>query len=142
MSPSFSTAESQWLAQLAVMREAIAEVKLDQPTGEFQKYGQDLVMDDEDLSGGSSDEIWDIFSEDEVNGRSGSISNNSDEIDPTLDGEDNGYDLEWLREKCMALTDRHNSGLESDHLQDHLRKLLMSNMGSKSSGITTGPNFY
>lgn len=139
MSPSFSTAESQWLAQLAAMREAIAEIKLDQPTGEFQSYGQDLVMEDEDLSERSSDEIWDIFGGDEVNGHSTSISNDSDEFDSFLDGERNGFDLEWLREKCVALADHHSSGLESEHLQDHLRKLLMSKMGSELSNIIRDP---
>lgn len=135
MSPSFSTAESEWLAQVAAMREAIAEIKLTQPTGEFETYGQDTVMDDGDLSDRSSDEIWDIFSEDEVNGRSGSISNDSDELEPTLDVEGSGYNFGWLREKCLALTDRHSSGLECSQLEDHLRKLLLSDMGSKSSGI-------
>lgn len=132
MSPSFSTAESQWLAQLAAMREAIAEIKLDQPHGGLQSYGQSLMLDDEDLSEGSSDEIWDIFGEDQVNGHSSSISNGSDELDVLTDGEDKTFDLEWLQEKCVALTDRHGVGLESEQLQDQLRNLLMSNMGSES----------
>lgn len=130
MLPSFNTAESQWLAQLAAMREAIAEVKLDQSTGELQKYGEDLVMDDGNLSGESSDEIWDIFSEDDVNGYSSSISNDHDEIKPDTDGEDSGYDLEWLGEKCRALTNHNSSGLESNHLQDQLFELLISDMQS------------
>ena len=133
MSLSFSSAESQWLAQLAAMREAIAEVKLDQPTGDFESYGHDL--DDEDLSEGNSDEFWDIFGEDNVNGHSSSISNHSDERDGILDGEDNVYDLEWLQEKCVALTDRHSSGLESERLQEDLRRLLMSKMRSELSSI-------
>ena len=142
MSPSFSSAESQWLAQLAAMREAIAEVKLDQSTGEFQSYGHDLLIDDEDLSEESSDEIWDIFGEDQVNGHSSSTSNDSDELDAVPDGEGKSYDLEWLREKCVALTDRHSSGLESEHLQDQLRRLLMSNMGSElSNSIPRLPTF-
>lgn len=140
MSPSFSTAESQWLAQLAAMREAIAEVKFDQPIGELQSYGQDLVINDEDLSEGSLDDIWDVFGEDQVNGYSSSISNDLDEPDSILNGEDNSYDLEWLREKCVALTDRHGSGLESEHLQDQLRKLLKADMGSELSSIIQRPS--
>ena len=131
MSPSFSNAESQWHAQLAAMREAIAEIKLDQPNGEFQSYGQDLVIDDEDLSERSSDEIWDIFDEDQVNDRSSSISNGSDQLDTLPDGEYKPSDLEWLQEKCVALTDRHGLGLDSEQLQEQLRNLLMSNLGSE-----------
>lgn len=131
MSPSFSTAESQWHAQLAAMREAIAEIKVDQPNGEFQSYGQDLEIDDEDLSEGSSDEIWDIFAEDQANDHSSSISNDSNELDALPNGEYKPNDLEWLQEKCVALTDRHGLGLDSKQLQDQLWNLLMSNLGSE-----------
>jgi antiviral helicase SLH1 len=138
MSPSFSTAESQWLAQLAAMREAIAEVKLDQSTSQLQKYGQDIVMDDGDLSGESSDEIWDIFGEDDINGCSSSVPNDQAESEPNIDGEYSGYDLEWLREKCRALTYHNSSGLETNHLQDQLLALLVSDMQSKSSSSCIG----
>lgn len=150
MSPSFSTAESEWLAQVAAMREAIAEIKLTQPiTGAVESYGQHIVSEDDDweLNDRSlTDEIWDIFSEDddEVNGggRSGSTSNDSDneELEATFVGgeEGLGYDLEWLQGKCLALTDRQSSGLDSSQLQDHLHKLLLSEMGSKSWGIYRG----
>jgi antiviral helicase SLH1 len=114
------------------MRAAIAEMKLDHTTGELPKYGQDILKDDEDLSAASSDEIWDIFSPDEVNGSStSSLVDGSDEAEPTLNGENLHYNLEWLREKCVALTDHHRSGLDSDQLQDHLCKLLFSSMESE-----------
>jgi hypothetical protein len=114
------------------MRAAIAEMKLDNSTGELPKYGQDILKDDESLSAASSDDIWDIFSPDEVNGSSnGSLADGSEEAQPTLDGGNVEYNLEWLREKCVALTDHHRSGLDSDQLQDHLCKLLFSNMESE-----------
>lgn len=137
MSPSFNIAESQWLAQLAAMREAIAELKLDQPLGELPKYGQDIVMNDEDPSGGSLDGIWDVFGDDEVDG---SISSYSDEIEQAVNGD--VYDLEWLRDKCMDITDRQGSDLESGHLQDHVYQLLLSNIGSTSLGIFTDHHDY
>ena len=73
-----------------------------------------------------------------MNGRSGSNSNYSDneELEAAFGGEGLDYNLEWLQEKCLALTDRQGSGLESSQLQDHLHKLLLSEMGSKSWGIS------
>lgn len=61
-------AESQWLAQLTAMREAIADLKLPKDPAQDQlSYGSDLELDlDEDYSSpGTVDDIWDVISSDD-----------------------------------------------------------------------------
>ena len=124
MSPA---AESQWLAQLAAMRDAIAGLKLDQSNGSMQDYGCDLLVEDDDLTGDSgNDDIWDVFSEEEDN----------DYCSDLLDGEESfldrntsidGYDPSWLHGKCLEFTSG-KSGLDASELQQELSALLASDM--------------
>lgn len=128
MSPAAESAESQWLAQLAAMREAIAGLKLEQPNGSVQEYGHDLLVDDDDLTGDSGkDAIWDIFSEEEDYVYSSDLL---DEDDENLPGEGTFGDkhgLDWLRSKCVAFTSR-KSGLDASELHEQLLALLESDM--------------
>ncbi|KAK5018254.1 putative steryl acetyl hydrolase mug81, partial [Cryomyces antarcticus] len=125
MSPSAETAESLWLAQLSAMREAIAELKLPRQD-DGQVYGQDIVVDDEDFSGtNSSDDIWDLISDDEDDPYSSDQLDGADgySSDAFVDGD--AYDQSWLRKQCMELATR-GSGLDSDALQEQLMAALSS----------------
>jgi antiviral helicase SLH1 len=128
MSPAAESTESQWLAQLAAMREAIAGLKLNQSNGNVQEYGHDLLVEDEDLTGDSgNDDIWDVFSEDEGCEYSSDLL---DEEDGTLleeetFGDKNGQD--WLRNKCVAFTSG-KSGFDASELHEQLLALLVSDM--------------
>lgn len=126
MSPSVASAHSQWLAQLAAMREAIAELKLDQASGDAQAYGHDIEVDDNDFSGSSgSDDIWDVSSEGE------DVEYSSDHLEGTepdrLNGyvEAYGYGPAWLRSKCVTFASRR-SGLDGEELEEQLLALLAS----------------
>ena len=64
MSPLLDSMESEWRAQLRSMREAIAELKLDQRNGETKGYGHDIDLDGGDITGGSgSEDVWDVWSD-------------------------------------------------------------------------------
>lgn len=66
MSPSLKNPESEWRAQYAAMRQALTTVSTDELGVESKSYGHDIVLEDEDLTGsGGSDDLWDIFSDDE-----------------------------------------------------------------------------
>lgn len=130
MSPSLESAEAQWLAQLRTMREAIADLKLDQQNGDVQPYGHDIPLDDDEFTGGSgSDDIWDIISDEE-----GEVYS-SDYIDGEEDlVTENGaggavYGQAWLTERCIAFA-RGRTGLNPDEVQEQIVSVLASDSNS------------
>ena len=128
MSPVAKSAESQWLAQLATMREAITELKLDHANGAVQEYGHDLLVEDDDITGDSgNDDIWDVFSEEEDYQYSSDFLEEGDE--PLQDQEItyDQYSRDWLTNKCLAFTSG-KSGLDAGELQGELSALLVSDM--------------
>lgn len=129
MSPSLETAESQWLSQLTAMRNAIAELKLDdQPNGQAQAYGQDIVVNDEDLTGGSgSDDLWNVFSDEEDDEYSSDMLDGVDDYSPDLNVETGPYGNEWLKSKCFAIANT-KVGLNPEELEQQLSAMLASDM--------------
>ena len=121
MTPELEAAQAEWLSQLATMRRAIADLKLDQPDKNAQPYGQDIVVDEEDLSGGSgSDDFWDI-SDDEEDEYS------SDSLDRSAAGsaKDEVLGMDWLKAKCFSFAERR-SGLNAEELEGQVIALLSS----------------
>ncbi|MCJ1382493.1 hypothetical protein MMC17_005606 [Xylographa soralifera] len=129
------TAQSQWLAQLASMRQAIAELKLDKTSSTDPSYGQDLLVDD-DLTGGSgSDDIWDILSEEEDDGYSSDLL---DELrEPLNNGHINGVSrgLEWLGMRTTSLAGQ-KSGLDAQELQGQILAMLASDSNENELQIS------
>lgn len=118
--------ESQWLAQLAAMRQAVVEIKLDQQDGQVKRYGHNIVVDDEDLSDENLDEIWDMSSDTEDD----YSSDNSKNLECTMN--QNNQEkfknaLGWLKSQCDLLTNRRHR-LDAGRLQDQLYTLLISDM--------------
>ncbi|PYH72833.1 RNA helicase SLH1 [Aspergillus vadensis CBS 113365] len=118
--------ESQWLAQLAAMRQAIADLKLPQDPAKDTSYGSDLDLDfDEDYSspGTADDDIWDIISSDEE------ASDDFDDYDelpspPTS----SGYDQLWLEQKCVSLA-ANKSGMDARELAQQITAALATDSG-------------
>ena len=133
MSSTAFTAESEWLGQLAAMREAIAELRLGQQNGLSSAYGNEVPVDDEDDDSNDStnDDIWDVYSEidgseyssDLLNGAEGYASPKTKNYE---------HSSEWLNEKCKALAGR-TGGLSASELQDEISVLLSSDT---SGGIS------
>ncbi|OCK86369.1 Sec63-domain-containing protein [Lepidopterella palustris CBS 459.81] len=122
MSPSLENAQSQWLEQLAAMREAIADLKLRADGAQGQSYGQDILFDDDELSGtASGDDIWDLISDEWEDGYS---SDHLDGVDLVTEGKE-AYDQEWLRKKCEDIAKR-SSGLNGTALQEQIMAVLAS----------------
>lgn len=131
MSSSLQNAESEWLAQYASLRQTLAELKIEQPNVETKGYGHDIVLDDEDLTGGScSDDLWNVFSDDEQDGEY-----SSDMLDGITDFPNcepksaYSYRQEWLKSKCLAFASSR-SGLDAEELQQQLSAMLASDMRS------------
>ena len=124
MSPSLENAQSQWLAQLTAMREAIAKLKIPTDGEKGYTYGQDILLGDDELSGtASGDDIWDLISdewEDEYS------SDHLDEVDIVGLGQ-NVYDQTWLSRKCDIIAQR-SSGLNGPALQEQIMAVLTSDI--------------
>ena len=127
MSPSLDNAQSQWLAQLTAMREAIAELKIPTDGEKARIYGQDILLDDDELSGtASEDDIWDLISDEWEDGYSSDHLDEVGGVGPTQ----NVYDQTWLSRKCDTIAQR-SSGLNGPALQEQITAILASD----SNGI-------
>ena len=127
MSPALQAAEAEWLAQLASMRKAIQDLKLDQQNFKTNAYLNGDSVTDDDLGGGSSDDIWDIsdneyeYSSDSLEESDGVLTNGSK---PGTFGRD------WLRSKCADFGAR-KSGLNASELEQQVMALLASDSQGK-----------
>lgn len=130
MSPSLESAEAQWLAQLRAMREAIAELKLDQQIGDVLPYGHDIPVDDDEFTGGSgSDDIWDLVSEEEGEVYSSDYIDGEEDVLPQNATDGAAYGQGWLTENCVSFA-RGRTGLDPDEVQQQIRSLLASDSNS------------
>ena len=123
MSKALADLESQWLAQMTAMRQAIAELQL--PPLQDKPYGADLQLDEGDFSADSfSDDIWEV-------------SSGLDDSPPSDDGHEgvNGfashrptegaYDQAWLRSRCENFV-RFRSGINADDVFGQITAVLAS----------------
>ena len=129
MSSSLENAESEWLAQYASLRQTLAELTTKLPNVETEGYGHDIVLDEEHLTGGScSDDIWNVFSDDEQDG--GYSSDMLDGITDLPNYKPKTADLhgqEWLKINCLAFASSR-SGMDAEELQQQLFAMLASDM--------------
>lgn len=129
MSPALRNAKSEWLAQYAALRQMLANLNIERPNGETKAYGHDMILDDEDLTGGSgSDDLWNVFSDDEED-----REYSSDMLDCVKDSPNSevksaySYGQEWLGSKCLAFASSR-SGMDAEELQQQLSAMLASDM--------------
>jgi antiviral helicase SLH1 len=122
MSSSLHAAQAQWLEQLEAMRKAIADLHLPSDAEQGPAYGDDLELDDDDLSGAASgDDIWDVISDEFEEEYS------SDHLEGYV-GEHSAkeaYDQHWLADRCRQVAQR-GSGLDASALQEQLFAVLAS----------------
>jgi len=109
------------------MREAIAELKLNQRNDEVQAYGDEIVVDEDIARDSGSEDPWDVWSdEEETEESSGFVDGyDGDYADSAL--EDTAYDRDWLERRCHILATA-NSGLNAGQLEEQLLALLASDM--------------
>ena len=131
MSPSPENAGSEWLAHYALLRQTLAELKIEEPNGETEEYGHDIVLDDEDLACGSgSNDLWHVFSDNEQD--EGYSSDMLDGVTDSPNGKPESaysYGQEWLSSKCLALASS-KPGAGAEELQQQLSAMLASDMRS------------
>ena len=129
MSPSLENIESAWLAQYAVMRQTLDEMRSEQLILETKGYGHEIVLEDEDFTCSSgSEDLWNTFSDDELD-----VEHSRDMTDGVTDYP-NGkpmaaypYKQEWLRSRCLDFASS-KPGMDAAELQQKLSAMLASDM--------------
>lgn len=128
MSQLLDSMESEWRAQLRSMREAIAELKLDQRNGETKGYGHDIDLDGGDITGGSgSEDIWDVWSDEGETAESSDMWDDFDEGLPATNDVQIHYNWRWLQLMCDSLA-KGRSGLDAGQLVESISTILESDM--------------
>ena len=123
MAPALGAAEAEWLAQLASMRKAIQDLKLDQQNYDPSVFEAENSLTDEDLGGGNSDDIWDISDEEDDEYSSDSLEIPEENL---LNGtKPISFGKDWLRAKCANFAARR-SGLDASELEQQITALLAS----------------
>ncbi|KAJ4423708.1 putative steryl acetyl hydrolase mug81 [Gnomoniopsis sp. IMI 355080] len=123
-SASVTGAEAQWLAQVAAMKAAIADLKL--PVGSTN--GDTALSeedDDFDLSSGSSDshDVWDFISDAEIEDlglHSGDLMYGTDEFE-----QETPYGPQWFTTKCIEVA-AHRDGFPAETFQEQILEALRS----------------
>lgn len=127
MAPSVTEAEAQWLAQVAAMKAAIAELNLSQPshTANGDSAIADFDDDDFDLSSasGGAHDVWDFISDAELEDLgldSGDLMDGTDDI-----YQEHPYGPQWFTTKCIEVA-AHRDGLPAELLQEQIQEALRS----------------
>lgn len=129
MSPAaVAGAEAQWLAQVAAMKAAIADLKL--PNGSTNggsAVGSGVDDDDDyfDLSSGNGDshDVWDFISDaelEELGLDSGDMMDGTDEF-----AQEPPYGPQWFMAKCIEVA-THRDGFPPETLQEQILEALRS----------------
>ena len=126
--------ESEWLAQMTAMRQAIADLKLPPLQNESQMYGADVNFDEES-SDSLEDDIWDV--DGELN-----ESPPSEDVDQAINGfktpeirVDGTRDRSWLHNKCRSFANSR-SGMDAADLEGQILALLASDSSDDELQMT------
>ncbi|KAL4737031.1 Sec63 Brl domain-containing protein [Aspergillus similis] len=119
--------ESQWLAQLAAMRQAIADLNLTKDPANAQlTYGSDLDLDldEHSSSAGTVDDVWDLISSDEESTSEG-VYEIDDLPSPPVSEQ---YDQTWLQQRCQLLAFQQ-SGMDAKEVLQQIIAALATDSG-------------
>jgi antiviral helicase SLH1 len=121
MAGTVFASESEWLAQMRAMRQAMAELNLPPLPEDSQMYGADVNFDEESTDS-LDDDIWDVESVDDD-------SPPSDDAHPPVNGlpvsPEGQHDRAWLHNKCVSFA-QSRSGMDAADLEGQIAALLAS----------------
>lgn len=127
---STSNAETQWLAQVAAMKAAIAELNLPAHSINGDSAVDDQDDDEFDLSSssGGAHDVWDFISDaelEELGLDSGDLMDGTDGLD-----QEAPYGPQWFVTKCFEVA-AHRDGLPGETLQQQILDVLKANQGEE-----------
>lgn len=128
MSPSANNdAQTQWLAQVAAMRAAIADLNLPSKPLNGDWSTDDDFEDDEDIgwmpASGDGQDVWDFISDSEIEKLGLDSSSSLDGADGL--GDEPAFDRQWFATRCITVAN-HRDGLPADTLQEQVMDALRS----------------
>jgi len=134
MSPALEDAGAQWLAQVAAMRDAIANLNLPKINGTSDEvsadYGTGVWSDEDDFSPASpTDDIWDLV-DDDVDTSDSDMLDGLDNAFPVMTVKDDPSEGNWLQWNLQIITIGEN-GLDPQALEQQILAILASD----SSGM-------
>ena len=111
------------------MRQALADLRVEQPVGEGRGYGHDFALEDADLAGSSgSDDMWNMLGNDAQDAEYSSNMSDSGTDCPAGRHELPGpHGQKWLESKCLTFASS-KPGLNAKELQQKLSAILVSDM--------------
>ena len=140
--PTLQELESQWTQQMKAMRDAIATLDLPRTlAGNIKPYGQDIKLDSPPSPYASSDNIWDLISDDESASSESEMLDGDQELAPDGVQPKSGYDFNWLTNSCLALAEKKpdldanellqqlTSAMVADLADDEMQALLVDTLG-------------
>ncbi|KAF1814790.1 Sec63-domain-containing protein [Eremomyces bilateralis CBS 781.70] len=123
MAPASDQVQAQWLARVAEMREALDAIRSMKTTGDTSqpKYGDDLVLSEDELSPTpSDDDIW--LTSSHSFAADAHIETDVSQLNNT--GSSSAvHGIQWLKGCCTQLG-RRKSGLDSDSLFEQIMAVL------------------
>lgn len=113
----------EWRAQMAALKQALADFKLPESVDKMQIYNADENLDEE-ISDAPYDDIWDVGSGigESADSEESSYGMNGSQ---TLDFAEGVFDRRWLRHKCSELA-ANRSGLDVHDFEQQITALLAS----------------
>ena len=138
MSPSiFRDAETQWLADVKAMRDALADLKLPKELegDPALEYGHDLILDDgTESTPNRDDDLWESSSEWDTERGHEATSNGYHSTTNGATQLRHDFGIGWLGTRCTEFV-KKNSGFDVSELQDQIMALLASDTNSKCSTV-------
>ena len=134
MADTVFQAESEWLAQMTAMRQAIADMKLPPLQDGSEMYGADVVFDDES-SDSLEDDIWDVDGELDESPPSDDVENGINGFQTPEHQPDGMHDRSWLRDKCRNFA-KLRSGMDAADLEGQIVALLASDTSDDELQMT------
>ena len=104
--------EAEWLSNLALMKQTIADLNLD-------KLNPPSPSED---APSSNEDIWDLIEQD----LAGSVADSIEDFTSVSFKEQNTYDRSWLRGKISTVASSGMSGLNGHELYDQILAILAS----------------
>lgn len=122
---------TQWLAQLAAMKAAVAA--LPPPPSPPHSTTSDWSNDDIDIAfepRTSPRDIWDFISDDELEALDFD-DDSGDGVDRPGPSSGSGYDADWLATRCAEISSRRSGALDPGALQAQILEILAASSGGE-----------
>ena len=135
MAPSAESPQSQWLQQLASMRNAVSSLHLPKALGiETNDEYHHLFSESDIVPISGNDDPWEFIVDQDTDDFS--PSDGSPQLSPVTAGDPSmAFDTVWLAQQCQKLS-RNANGLDADTLYEQIIAILAAESGDEELQMT------